>query len=111
MTIETRTRLRCASVGFAVTAAMVAYQVITDSPGVDIGGWIVFGLGVFLCPPWVLFIPVFVALFEVAETGTPAFYFIWFLIAVLNAALYAGVGPSILRWVKRRGSSRRMKAT
>jgi hypothetical protein len=45
-----------------------------------------------LCPPSLLS-----ALFIDAEIGTSGFYFIWFFIALFNAALYAAVGSAAAR--------------
>jgi FtsH-binding integral membrane protein len=45
-----------------------------------------------LCPPSMLS-----ALVIDAETGTSAFYFVWFFIALLNAVLYAAVGAAVAR--------------
>jgi FtsH-binding integral membrane protein len=45
-----------------------------------------------LCPPSMLS-----ALVIDAETGTSAFYFVWFFIALLNAVLYAAAGAAVAR--------------
>jgi len=45
-----------------------------------------------LCPPSLLS-----ALFIDAEIGSSGFYFVWFFIALLNAALYAAVSAAVTR--------------
>jgi hypothetical protein len=52
-----------------------------------------------LCPPCLLTIP----LIDV-ETGTSGFYIVWTVVAILNAALYAGIGSAYVRIREKRGS-------
>jgi FtsH-binding integral membrane protein len=49
-----------------------------------------------LCPPSLLS-----ALIIDTETGTSAFYFVWFFIALFNAGLYAAVAAAVARCRRR----------
>jgi hypothetical protein len=75
-----------AMLGFAVTAAFVSYQLLTDvqSPLSRNPGMMM--LFLVLCPPSLLSI-----VFRSVEVGSNAFYFIWIIIGVLNGALYASL--------------------
>ena len=83
-----------AGFGLVVTVVVAAFLVLTDSypnhPHELSTPLLVTIL--ILCPPSLLS-----ALVIDAETGTSAFYFVWFLIALLNAALYAAVGAAVTR--------------
>jgi hypothetical protein len=82
--------------GFAVTTFVVAYQVLTNSyPPSDLS-MPVFVAFIILCPPSLLTVP-----FIDAEVGTGGFYFIWFFVGLINAALYAVVGAQILFLLKK----------
>jgi hypothetical protein len=85
-----------ATIGFVITTSIVAYQVLTDSnppPVLSMPELVAF---IILCPPSLLTVP-----FIDAETGTGGFYFIWFFVGLINAALYAVVGAQILFLLKK----------
>ena len=87
-----------AALGFAITAFIVAYQVLTDSsPPPGLSTLLIVAI-IFLCPPSLLAIPLIYA-----ETGTGGFYFIWFFVALINSVLYAVVGAQILFLLKKSG--------
>jgi hypothetical protein len=87
-----------AALGFAITAFMVAYQILTDSsPPWELNP-LVYVAFIFLCPASFLAIPLIYA-----ETGTDGFYFIWFFVALSNSVLYAVVGAQILFLSKKSG--------
>jgi hypothetical protein len=48
----------------------------------------------FLCPASLLCAPLFAWTFEAAEAGTPGFYVLWTIVALINAVLYALVGAA-----------------
>jgi hypothetical protein len=80
-----RRHFTAAMFGFAITAIFVSYQLLTDSQSPihrDSSLMVVF---VVLCPPSLLSIA-----FD-PEVGTNNFYFLWTVIALLNAGLYATV--------------------
>jgi len=71
--------------GFAITAIFVSYQILTDSQSLiqrDSSLMVVF---IVLCPPSLLSIA-----FD-PEVGTSHFYFLWTVIALVNAGLYVTV--------------------
>lgn len=80
-----RAIFRFAKLGFGVTAALFSYRLILDvwSHAPNPVAMLVF---VVLCPPSLLWIFI-----RDAEMGTRPSYFLWILIALLNAALYASV--------------------
>ena len=86
-----RRRFTAAMFGFAITAIFVSYQMLTDLQSPiqrDSALMIVF---VILCPP---------SLLSIAfgpEVGTNHFYFLWIVIALLNAGLYATVRALVAR--------------
>jgi cell division protein FtsX len=47
-----------------------------------------------LCPAALLCAPLFAWAFEAAEFGTPGFYLLWALVALINAVLYALAGAA-----------------
>jgi hypothetical protein len=47
-----------------------------------------------LCPAALLCAPLFAWAFEAAEVGPPGFYFLWAIVALINAVLYALVGAA-----------------
>jgi hypothetical protein len=81
--------LRFAVVGFVVPAAWVAYEVVFDPSGRSIIVALVF---VVFCPPSLLSVPIIDA-----EIGTSAFYFVFSIVALLNAALYGFFATAVLR--------------
>jgi hypothetical protein len=83
-------------VGFAITAVFVSYQFITDSHSAiqrDSAYMLVF---IVLCPPSLLSLGID------AEVGTNSFYFLWTVIALLNAGLYATIRMLLSRRLQRR---------
>ena len=84
-----RRTVTLAGFGLVVTVVVVALLVLTDlypNPPHELRTPVLVTILV-LCPPSLLS-----ALFIDAEIGTSGFYFIWFFIALFNAALYAAVG-------------------
>jgi hypothetical protein len=77
---------RSAMLGFAITAAFVSYQLVTDPESPISRNSAVMRLFVILCPPSLLSLP-----FLDAEAGSSGFYLVWAVIGLLNAALYASV--------------------
>jgi len=91
MSTRAGVNFRSAMLGFAVTAAFVSYQFVTD-PQSPIGrNPALMLMFVILCPPSLLSLP-----FD-AEVGTNGFYILWAVIGMLNAALYASVRALISR--------------
>lgn len=94
-----RSHFRFAMLGFAVAAFFVAYQLLTstlpDSPR-DTPVMIAF---VVLCPPSLLSV-----LVREVEIGTHAFYFVWAVIAILNAAFYGTISALIRRRKRKRSA-------
>ena len=96
ITALARINLRSAMLGFAITAAFVSYQLITDAQASIIGrNPALMLMFVVLCPPSLLSLP-----FD-AEFGTNGFYYLWTSIGLLNAALYAGVRAFIAYRLKK----------
>lgn len=87
---------RSAMLGFAITAAFVSYQLITDSQSAIGRNSSFMVLFVILCPPSLLSLP-----FIDAEVGSSGFYILWGVIGLLNAALYASVRSFITRRFKK----------
>ena len=81
---------RFAMLGLSITALFVVYQMLTE-PGVSRDHVVMIGF-VILCPPSLLSVP-----FVDIEVGTRAFYIMWTLIGILNAALYATIAALITR--------------
>lgn len=71
--------------GFAITAAFVSYQLLTDAQSPISRNSSLMLVFVLLCPP---------SLLSVAldpDVGTNSFYILWTVIALLNAGLFATV--------------------
>jgi hypothetical protein len=86
-----------AGFGLLVTVGVAAFLVLTESypnPPHELSTPVLVTV-LALCPPSLLS-----ALFIDAEIGTSSFYFIWFFIALLNAALYAAVGAAVARYYR-----------
>jgi hypothetical protein len=90
---------RFAVLGFALAAGGAAFQVLTDSLPPTPINWPLVSIFVLLCPASILAVPLSVMFFEAAETGTPLFYAIWALVALVNAVLYSVAGSA---WLDRR---------
>jgi hypothetical protein len=79
----------------AITALFAGYQALPDSGAPNsLSNVAVF---IVLCPVSLLFMPLFAWFFEAAEPGQPAFYIIWTLIGLENAALYAVIAAYLGR--------------
>lgn len=89
---------RSAVLGFAVTAAFVSYQLVTDPESPISRNPLLMLVFVILCPPSLLSLP-----FRDLEPATNGFYFLWGFIAVLNGTLYASVRAVIARRLKKAG--------
>lgn len=87
---------RSAVLGFAVTATFVSYQLVTDSQAPISRTPAIMLAFVILCPPSLLSLP-----FLDAEVGANGFYFLWTLIGLLNALLYASVRALVMRRLKK----------
>jgi len=92
MAAHFRGNFRFAMLGLAVTALFVVYQVIADLQSPRSPSPAVMLTFVVLCPPSLLSLP-----FSDAEAGSNGFYFLWALIGILNAGLYAAVRALIVR--------------
>src|SRR5437763_16857002 len=80
---------------FAITATFVSYQLLTDSQSPIQRDSALVAVFVVLCPP---------SLLSVAldpEVGTNNYYFLWTLIALLNAGLYATIRALVSRRLSR----------
>jgi hypothetical protein len=104
MSFNNKAKLRIifGSIGFSIAAALVIYQVLFDYAALRPIDSLVLSVGFVVCPPSFLAIPLFVVLFEIAETGTPTFYVIWFVLGLLNALFYSWFGPWIVGLFKDR---------
>jgi len=76
---------RSAVFGFAITAAFVSYQLLTEPQSAVTRNSSLMLTFLFLCPPSIL------SVIRQVEVGTESFYTLWIVIGVLNAALYAAV--------------------
>ncbi len=89
--------LRTAIYGVTITAAFVAYQIVTDTQSPLSRSPALMLIFVFLCPPSLLSIP-----FGGAEVGSSGFFFLWTSVALLNAAFYASIRALVARRAARR---------
>ena len=80
-----RRHFTAAMFGIAITAIFVSYQLLTDSQSPLQRDSTLMMVFVVLCPPSLLSIA-----FD-PEVGTSNFYFLWTVIAILNAGLYTTV--------------------
>ena len=92
--------LRFAVVGFGIAVVFVGFQMLMNpSPWSPLNS-ILGTIFMILCPPVLLTFP----LLDVkVETG--GLYFLWTLVALLNAVLYAVMGAAYVRWRKKREGS------
>jgi hypothetical protein len=87
---------RSAVLGFAITAAFVSYQLVTDPQSLIGRNPLYMVVFVILCPPSLLSLP-----FLDVEAGSNGFYILWAIIGLLNGALYASVRAFISRRLKK----------
>jgi predicted permease len=85
-------KFRFAMLGFAITALFVVYQLVTSTFADTPRDSVMMIFFTMLCPTSLLAIPVIDA-----EVGTSGFYFLWIVIGILNAALYATIAALIGR--------------
>ena len=83
--------------GFAITAIFVSYQLLTDLQSTIPRNSVLMIVLVILCPPSLI------SIMTDAEVGTNGFYFLWTVIALMNAGLYAAVRGTINRRLQRPG--------
>src|SRR6267142_743925 len=81
-----------ALLGFGITIAGIAYQVFINSGTPAPTNWPLIAAFVVVCPVSLIVMSFFTVLFRPLEIGTPMFYGIWALVALLNAILYGWVG-------------------
>lgn len=86
---------RSAVLGFAVTAAFVSYQLLTDTQSALSRSSALMLFFLVLCPPSIL------SVVRDLEVGTNGFYVVWAVIGVLNGTLYAAVRAVISRRLQR----------
>jgi len=96
MSMHGRGGISSAMFGLAITAVFVSYQLLTDVAISRSSTLMV--LFVVLCPPSLLSVAMD------TELGTNNFYFLWAVIALLNAGLYATIRVLISRRLQRRDS-------
>jgi hypothetical protein len=97
MNKDRRTVFRFAAVGLGVPAVWGVYQMLVNpSPWSHLNSFLSV-IFVILCPPVVLTFP----LMDV-EVGDAGSYAIWTALAILNAALYSGLGSAFVRMRKKR---------
>ena len=87
---------RFATIGFSITVLFVVYQLLANLDLFSLRDFLPTIVFAILCPPSLIS-----ARMIDAEIGTHAFYVLWTLIAILNAALYFVVA-AMLRGRKRR---------
>ena len=97
MSKDWRIILGFAAVGLGITAVFVAYQVLTDSSFPAPPNTLTYLICMILCPPSFLTIP----LIDV-EIGSEGFYPFWTIVALVNAALYAVIGPAYVALRRKR---------
>ena len=90
-----RRHFTAAMFGFAITAIFASYQLLTDSQSPIERESALMMVFVVLCPPSLLSIA------SNPEVGTNNYYFLWTLIALLNAGFYATVRALVSRRLQR----------
>lgn len=93
------TILRFAVVGFGIAVVFVGFQMLNPSPWSPLNS-ILSAIFMILCPPVLLTFP----LLDV-EIGTGGFYFLWMIVALLNAALYAVIASAYVSMRRKREGS------
>jgi len=82
--------------GFVIACLVGASELLMDtSPPTDPNLPLV-AITVVLCPAVLVAMPFSAIFFEAAETGTPGFYILWVLIALVNSFIYAIMGAAIV---------------
>jgi hypothetical protein len=100
MSKDSRTILGFAAVGLGIFVAWIVYYTLTDpSPWSPLNN-ILSVIFMILCPPVILTFP----LLDV-KIGSGGVYFLWTLVALLNAVLYAVIGSAYVRLRKKREGS------
>ena len=81
--------------GFAITAAFISYQLITDaqSPVPRDSSFMI--LFIVLCPPSLLSV-----VFD-PDVGSNGFYLLWTVVALMNAGLYATIRALLFKRLQR----------
>ncbi|HEX6820651.1 MAG TPA: hypothetical protein VF123_01250 [Candidatus Sulfotelmatobacter sp.] len=87
---------RFATIGFSITVLFVAYQLLANLDLFSLREFLPMVVVAILCPPSLVS-----SRMIDAEVGTHAFYVLWTMIAILNAALYFLVA-AMLRAVRKR---------
>jgi hypothetical protein len=88
--------VRSAIFGFAITAAFVSYQLVTDVQSPISRNPALMVTFVVLCPPSLLSLA-----FNNMDMGSGDFYTLWAVIGVLNAAFYASLRGLLMRWPRK----------
>lgn len=81
--------------GFAITAIFVSYQMLTDSQSAIHRNAAYMLMFIVLCPPSLLSLAIH------TELGSNSFYFLWIVIGILNAAMYAAIRLVVSRRLQR----------
>ena len=92
-----RSVFRFAAVGLGVFVAWVVYQMHANPSPWSLLNNLLSVVFMILCPPVLLTFP----LFDV-KIGTGGLYFVWTLVALLNAALYEAIGSAYVRRRRKR---------
>ena len=81
--------------GFAITAAFISYQMLTDAQSPVLRDSAFMILFVVLCPPSLLSVA-----FD-PDVGSNGFYLLWTLVALMNAGLYATIRVLLFKRLQR----------
>ena len=81
--------------GFAITAAFISYQLLTDAQSPVLRDFAFMILFVVLCPPSLLSVA-----FD-PDVGSNGFYLLWTLVALMNAGLYATIRVLLFKRLQR----------
>jgi hypothetical protein len=98
MTKDRRTVFRFAAVGLGVPAVWGVYQMLVNPSSWSPLNSFLSVIFMILCPPVVLTFP-----FVDVEVSNGGAYVVWTVVAILNAALYSGLGSAYVRMRKKRG--------